>query len=881
MAEQHTYRRGEKVVLTKDPKRFLVEGHVDEVKAKFVGRFVARNEVVVEADDVDSAMADCRTADDSCVAHHLYYLNDEEFFITDRVIITFCEPHTEDSRNALKDKYKLEEVRVFSSTEVMYQVTNATNMNPAKLVCRLTEDDDSVEVADMDVNHVMHVARPPRPTDPEYLRQWHLHTHSTHSQVDPRSSSHCEEAWRELDSFGSSDVVVAVADDGCDLSHKDFNGEGKFAGWGYFEGERLVTNEDPGDRSKMYTPGENHGTSCAGVIAAEADGEHTVGACPGCRLLPIKWELLPEGYLNISDSILRTALDFIADKADVMNNSWGGGPMAPWGTIVTARLEQLARSGGRRGKGILFLWAAGNNNTILARDHTSQVPVPWTGGWNKSGWIGVARATRFSNTLVGIPGVLHVAALASTAQRSHYSNYGPGIALTAPTNNVHKYWRDNEPPVPPTVTGLGVSTAEGVHTDPLKPHSERDGVTHDFGGTSSACPLVAGIAALVISANPELTALKVADILQKTTDTNLNHTPYERVKPAALHVGTPTRFDPPVLAGRHPSDVSWDVSPVFDGDFRAHATSGRPWSHWFGYGKVNALRAVQAAKPRNFDVTAVLTPTDLTIPDNTHTWTEMATTVEELAIVDDIAVTVSVSHSYIGDLQVALQGPSGAQAMLHDRTGGSANQLSRTFTVANASSLNIFLGQQSKGEWKLLVRDLAATDTGKVNNCKLSLSTSPPGVERTREVGLSIPENDAAGVSDSVIIDAVANNVTSVTVSVDIAHTYVQDLRITLASPSGNKVTLFNRQMLPSNTRGLIRTWKSSTAGSPLAAFVGTSGEGQWTINVSDLANEDRGKLNSWYVKLTSDGGSVPASTVGQGSVTADNVTGTAVSPTE
>ena len=77
---------------------------------------------------------------------------------------------------------------------------------------------------------------------------------------------------------------------------------------------------------------------------------------------------------------------------------------------------------------------------------------------------------------------MHIAALASNSQRSHYSNYGTGIALCAPTNNGHRFLRLN-------VTGLGITTTTGAS----------GGVTTQFGGTSSAAPLVAGIAALVIS----------------------------------------------------------------------------------------------------------------------------------------------------------------------------------------------------------------------------------------------------------------------------------------------------------------------------------------------------------------------------------------------
>jgi subtilisin family serine protease len=177
----------------------------------------------------------------------------------------------------------------------------------------------------------------------------------------------------------------------------------------------------------------------------------------------------------------------------------GSSPTNLFATTVTNRIAALASSGGRRGLGIVFLWAAGNENCPI--QHTAQVDVPFDRGWqfNADGtrtWIGVETSRRFRHNLVDVAGVMYVAALASNAQRSHYSNYGTGIALCAPTNNSHEYLRLS-------VTGLGITTTTGAVS----------GVTPTFGGTSSATPLVAGIAALTISANPNLTAVQVISIL--------------------------------------------------------------------------------------------------------------------------------------------------------------------------------------------------------------------------------------------------------------------------------------------------------------------------------------------------------------------------------
>jgi subtilisin family serine protease len=237
---------------------------------------------------------------------------------------------------------------------------------------------------------------------------------STDARFDARSSVRCDEAWQLLESYGRSNVVIAITDDGCRLDQRDFDSPGKFAGWGYFEGWRLVVDSDiDADPARMYEPGADHGTSCAGVAAGEADGVLTVGAAPGCRLLPIKWE--SQGMsLFISDSKLRRALDYIADRADVMSNSWGHVPVNTVGAQVTSRVAQLSSSGGRRGTGIVFLWAAGNEHCSI--DYTASQPVPYDDGWERQGdqwvWVGPRTATVFRNDLAELPGVVHVAALA-------------------------------------------------------------------------------------------------------------------------------------------------------------------------------------------------------------------------------------------------------------------------------------------------------------------------------------------------------------------------------------------------------------------------------------------------------------------------------------
>ncbi len=490
----------------------------------------ASSRVTTRSGNLESLMSRSRHV---APTHHAYYeaTTGQEFLLTDRVFVTFREPLSAEQVDEFAGRYGLIKRVAHGDRDYLFQLTDHTGMNPVKLVVTLTEQEPLVESAEHDLNQQVSTYQLALPTDPAYTREWHLHTRFSNSDFDPRSSAQCEAAWKLLDDYGSEDIVVGVTDDGCKLNHPDFNSPEKFASWGYLRGARLITSADiDANPSEMYKPGVNHGTWCAGVIAGEVDAVLTVGAAPGCRLLPIQWESSGPS-LFISDSMLQSVLNFVADKVDILSNSWGGVPISVWVPQVVNRITELARDGGRRGRGILFLWAAGNENCPI--QHSASTDVPYTSGWETRPtgppvWVGVKTARQFRNNLVGIPGLMHVAALASTARRSHYSNYGTGIEICAPTSNSHKYRRA-------TVRGLGVTTTTG----------EAGGVTESFGGTSSATPLVAGIAALTISANPELTALEVASILKQTASKDLSLEEYPRTPPA--------NFDP---------NPVWDVSPV-------------------------------------------------------------------------------------------------------------------------------------------------------------------------------------------------------------------------------------------------------------------------------------------------------------------------------
>lgn len=821
----YTYRGGLKVELKKSLDQVITRvlpEHLRDAAILAVEQVSsAATRITTSAAELESLMTRSRVV---APTHHAYSETEtgKEFMITDRIFVTFKDALSDQQVDEFAGRYGLVKKSTFSDRDYLFQLTNHTGMNPLKLVVKLMEQEPLVEMAEHDLNHRMSTYAVPVPIDPEYFRQWHLHRDFNDPDYDPRASTRCEDAWNLLNHYGSEEVVVAVSDDGCKLDHSDFDSATKFADWGYLRGGRLLTSVDiDADPNQMYIPGANHGTSCCGVIGGEVDALQTVGAAPDCQLLPIQWQSSGPS-LFISDSKLLTVLDFISDKADVMSNSWGGAPTSLWALPVINRIKVLAQTGGRRGKGIVFLWAAGNENCLI--NHTATQEVPYDHGVIEQGgslaWVGVNTTRVFRNNLVGIPGVMHIAALASTAKRSHYSNYGPGVSLCAPSSNSHAYYRM-------TVKGLGITTTTG----------NPGGVSHSFGGTSSATPLTAGIAALTISANPTLSAVEVISLLQKTASRDLNLDGYPRTPPA-----------------NYDFDTSWDVSPVapFDnGAFLDNGATEGTWSPWFGFGRVDASAAVaEALAGLVADGEQLFTGSsapDRSIPDNNSRGIKNKIACGDNFIVASVKARVDITHTYIGDLRVTLISPSGTAVVLHDRSGGSANDLHRDYAISSAPALMTLAGEAAAGDWSLHVQDLAAADRGRLTGWTLEIhGQKDSSVSVEESPGVIIPDNSITGIERTLAV-AQTGQLDGITLELDITHTYIGDLIVALVSPAGSSVLLHNRS--GGSADNLIKTYSMANTAA-LSGLRGESIAGNWRLQVADHAGADQGKLNRWALKI-------------------------------
>jgi len=115
----------------------------------------------------------------------------------------------------------------------------------------------------------------------------------------------------------------------------------------------------------------------------------------------------------------------------------------------------------------------------------------------------------------------------------------------------------------------------------------------------------------------------------------------------------------------------------------------------------------------------------LAIPDNNTTGVLSTINVTATGSIADLRVRVNITHTYKGDLEVSLIGPDNTTVLLHNRTGGSTDNVSTVFPdlTVPAQSLAAFAGKPTSGAWKLKVRDLAALDVGTLNSWEIDFRT--------------------------------------------------------------------------------------------------------------------------------------------------------------
>jgi len=309
------------------------------------------------------------------------------------------------------------------------------------------------------------------PNDEYFHRQWHLHN-TGQSGGTPGADINAPEAWAIT--TGDPNIVVAVIDCGVDSNHPDLVNN-------LVSGYDFIENDDQPDPALDHWF-NGHGTACAGLIAAQGNnGVGVSGVTWNCKLMPIRRGGRRANGSYYHTTVADTATAFrwaAAHGADIFSDSWSG-YSSPQPIIQSAIVDVTMRGGlGRDGKGCVFLAAAGNNSGPLA------YPEKY-------------------------PEVVAVGATDHNDIRCSYSNYGPELDITAPgggevlTDFLALIWTTD-------IHGLA-----GISSYPENPCPDVLDYTV-FNGTSAACPVAAGVAALILSVEPNLTGEEARHFLERS-----------------------------------------------------------------------------------------------------------------------------------------------------------------------------------------------------------------------------------------------------------------------------------------------------------------------------------------------------------------------------
>jgi len=420
----------------------------------------------------------------------------EPYYLTDTLLVRWIERTAPSAIAALEEELGLSPVGSLDfmvNPGVVYELPKGASLD-AMLISRALHFSGMVEFAHPNFS-LTRVAMGGT-NDPLVGNQWHLHSvGQTAAKVD--ADVDALEAWGIT--TGDPNLIIAVVDTGMELGHPDLK---------LVQGIDVLDNDnDPSAEAGLFGGifgfTENHATSVAGVIAARGNnGLGVSGASQNSKVMPIRFLSEANLFNQPTASDEADAFNFACQNgAGIINNSWGPAAAAPLLAGTKASIDNCVTNG-RGGLGTMIFFAAGNSSANTAGN----------------GYV------TYVNTIA-------VSASNDQDAFSSYSNFGAAIDFCAPSNG-------------------GITTGIWT-TDRLgSPGYSTTDYANNFGGTSSASPLAAGVAALVMSRNPSLTWSEVRQIMRNTAD---------KISPAS-------------------------------GNYAANGHSTK-----FGFGKVNAHQAVIAA----------------------------------------------------------------------------------------------------------------------------------------------------------------------------------------------------------------------------------------------------------------------------------------------
>lgn len=390
----------------------------------------------------------------------------------------------------------------------------------------------------------------------------------------------------------------------------------------------LLPAVDPAGASAATATGalSEHATGVAGVMVAANDGKGSLGVAFDARL---------HGYSLGAEPGNLDTLGSMAD-VDIANHSWSF--QVPFDSTFRGTVDALYRSAaatGRGGLGTVIVCAAGNQRA--------------SGG---SAQGSPSNNNRYAIQVAGLPAPTDQDTAVLTER---FSNPGASLLVSAPSSRI-------------------VSTAPLAAADGQAP-ADTHGLFH---GTSFAAPIVSGVAALMLEANPSLGYRDVQQILAYSA----------------------RRVDDP--------GTVWQVNGA--GNWNG---GGLHVSHDYGFGRVDARAAVRLAE----SWTTQQTEADLVRRD-AHSGApgltvaggdsrETALRLEDGLRIEHVEVDIDAGFGRLGDLGVTLVAPDGTESVLLDRPGKAPGSSAADRGDDRSEPLRYTLtstrhwGERSGGEWRL------------------------------------------------------------------------------------------------------------------------------------------------------------------------------------
>ena len=594
------------------------------------------------------------------------------------------------------------------------------------------------------------------PNDPLFANQWHLvNTAQIGGSAVAGEDVNITSVWDDYDGTG---IIISIVDDGIESSHPDLS-----TNWNSVVSyDWCNSDSDPSHTSTA----EYHGTAVAGVAAATGNNNIDVsGAAFGATISAQKIMGTPcnSGWTD------GDVLGFSNTIIDIYQNSWGYS--TPYVQTVTTPVESGIESSitnGRGGLGSIIVFSAGNDLAEGSNSNNGDLPN-----------------SRYT---------IAVSAITDSGEQSPYSEPGTNILLAAYSDGGQ----------------IGILTTDPTGTNGKPGMNSTYG---NFGGTSSAAPLVSGIIALMLEANENLTWRDVQHILVNSAKKN------------------------------DANDSSWIINGA-----------GHDVSEKFGFGAIDAGAAVnKALNWQSVDIedtssygpfTTVKTiadPTSLcqttvysTSSDSDGDGYEDEECTFNLPSGETLELDLRLPDIHANEVGVKLTGPSGTQTIWQPgdfvNTNTSWPMQSQNNTLLNARLINLG-SYTTSGTYTLQIYD--------------SYGDGCPGYSAfTYQISCEIFATYGSDWTESTVtISGGINYLETVELEVDIDHTNRSNLDIVLVSPSGTESWLAKKYHDGNGENDL--NWKFSSV-----HHWDEYSDGTWTLKIRDVVSGDTGTLNSWSLNI-------------------------------